>query len=131
MLHEIFISSDSGRALGFEVNVEQLRTPATVERCGRIRKGLRCFVKRRVAGWELEGLTGHVSFLGLLRRETLLLFQCVYRFTRKFYHQQEPFRISARAELEPFVGVMILMESDWARVWLSGVLASDASLSGY
>ena len=36
--------------------------------------------------------------------------------------------ISARAELEALVGVMILTESDWARPWLPGVLASDASL---
>ena len=37
--------------------------------------------------------------------------------------------LSARAELGAFVGVMILIKSDWARPWLSGVLASDASLS--
>ena len=47
---------------------------------------------------------GHVNFLRLLRRETLLLFQCVYQFPRKFYHQREPFWISARAELEAFAG---------------------------
>ena len=28
------------------------------------------------------------------------------------------------------MGVMLLIESDWARPWLSDVLASDASLSG-
>ena len=37
---------------------------------------------------------------------------------------------SARAELEAFVGVMILIEADWARPWFPCVLASDASLSG-
>ena len=55
----------------------------------------------------------------------------VYWFVRKFYHRREPLWISTRAEVEAFVGVMILMESDWVRKWLLGVLASDASLSGY
>ena len=50
-------------ALGFELNVEQFRALPSVEHVGRIRKGLRCFSKRRrVAGWELEGLMGHVTF---------------------------------------------------------------------
>ena len=54
MLHEMGVSAGSGRALGFEFNVEQLRTRPTVERFG-IRKGLRYFLKRRrVAGRELE-----------------------------------------------------------------------------
>ena len=62
MLHEISVRSDSGRALGIGLNVDQLRTLLSVERFGRIRKGLRCFLKRRrVAGWELEGLMGHVT----------------------------------------------------------------------
>ena len=65
LLHEISVKSGFGRALGFELDVEQLRTLLTVERFGRICKGLRCFLKRRhVAGWELEGLMGHVTFLG-------------------------------------------------------------------
>ena len=57
VLHEISVRSDSGRALGFELNVEQLQTLVTVECFGRIRNGLRCFLKHgRVAWWELEGL---------------------------------------------------------------------------
>ena len=44
MLHELSGSSGSGGALGFELNVQRLRTlPTTVERVGRVRKGLRCF----------------------------------------------------------------------------------------
>ena len=57
LLYEISVKSDSGRALGFERNVKQLRTPSTMERFGRIRKGLRCFLKRRrVGGWEIRGM---------------------------------------------------------------------------
>ena len=40
MLHDISFSSCSGQELGFELNVERLRTlPTTVERVGRVRKG--------------------------------------------------------------------------------------------
>ena len=72
---------------------------------------------------------GHVTFLGLLRRETLSLFHCVHRFARKFYHRREPLWIRARADVGAFTGVRILIEADWPRPWLPGVLASDASLS--
>ena len=54
-------------------------------------------------------MMGHVTFLGLVRRETLSLFHCVYRFVRKFYHRPEPLWISACADLEAFIGVMILI----------------------
>ena len=37
LLHEISVKSDSGRAWGFELNVEQLRSLPTVKRFGRIR----------------------------------------------------------------------------------------------
>ena len=74
---------------------------------------------------------GHETFLGLLRGEILSLFHCVYRFARKFYHRRDSLCISARAELEDFVGITILIEAGWVRPWFPGVLASDASHSGY
>ena len=42
VVHEISMRSDSNQALDFELNVGQLRTRPTLERFGRIRKGLRC-----------------------------------------------------------------------------------------
>ena len=57
VLHEIGVLA-LGRALGFELNVEQIRTIPAVERFGCVRKGVRCFLKRRrVAGWELEAFS--------------------------------------------------------------------------
>ena len=52
------------------------------------------------------------------------------RFARKFYYRREPLWISARAELEAFVGVMMLMRQI-GPCRGSLVFASDASLSGY
>ena len=60
VLDQISVSSGSGRALGFELDVEQLRTfwshPS--------RAPMFFLNRRRVAGWELEGLMGHVTFFG-------------------------------------------------------------------
>ena len=51
MLHVFSVSSVLVEPLGFELNVEQLRTLPTVVRFGRIRKRLRCCLnRRRVAG---------------------------------------------------------------------------------
>ena len=57
-----------------------------------------------------------------------VVFSSVHRFARKFHHRREHFWISSRAEVEASVGVMILIESGWAKPWLSGALASAASL---
>ena len=45
-------------------------------------------------GWEPEALTGHVTHLGLLRRENLSLFH-YGRFALRFYYQREPLWTSA------------------------------------
>ena len=128
--HEIAVSADAGRAL--ELNVEQLRTLRTVERFGQIRKGLRCSLTWvRVAGGELDALTGHVTFMGFLRRETLSPFHCVYRFARRLHHRRGPHWARARAELVAFTGVVVFIEAGWARPWMAGVLASDASPCGF
>ena len=132
MHHEIAASADAGRALGLELNVEQLRTLRTVERFGQIRKGLRCSLTWvRVAGGELDALTGHVTFMGFLRRETLSPFHCVYRLARRLHHRRGPLWASARAELVAFTGVVVFIEAGWARPRMAGVLASDASPCGF
>ena len=78
----------------------------------------------------MGSLMGHVTFLGLLRRGNFCRSSAVSTCSlASLNHRREHLWISARAELEAFVGVMILIESDWARPWLSGVLVSDASLS--
>ena len=105
MNHEIAVSADAARALGFELNVDQLRTLRTVERFGQIRKGLRCSLTWvRVAGGELDALTLHATFMAFLRRETLSPFHCVYRFSPRLHHRRGPLWASARAELVAFAG---------------------------
>ena len=105
MLHEISISSGSHRALGFELDVEQLRTLA---RSGCIR----------------EGLMGHVTLLGFL-------FQCVHCFARKNLPPTGNIGSVHVPSSKAFIGVMILIEADRIRPRFPCVLASDASLSGF
>ena len=54
-----------GRALGFELDVEQLRTLPTVERVGLIRKGLRCFESQTCRRMGTGGLDGPCDSPGL------------------------------------------------------------------
>ena len=132
LLHEVEVSGSGGRSLGFRLDVANRRTVPTDERFGLIRQGIRCFLRRpRVAGWELEALMGHITFMALLRRETLSLFHCVYRYSRSCYHRPSKLWPSAREELEAFLGVMVMIDADWLRTWLPGVLASDSSLTGF
>ena len=124
--------SDSGRALGFELNVEQLRTLPTVERSGRIRKRLRCFLVTQTCRWMGTGRPdGPCDFSGPPQTGDPVALPPSAHSLASFYHRREPLWIGARAKLEAFVGIMILTEADWARPWLPGVLASDASLTCY
>ena len=67
--------------------------------------------------------------LGLLRRETPVAFPLSTGSLANFIIDGNLCGRVHCGELEAFVGVMLLIKSDWARPWLSGVLASDASLS--
>ena len=114
-LHEISVSL---------VLVEPLGLSSTSSSCGPFHpwnvlvasaKGSDVFRIADVAGWELDGLMDHVTFLGVLRRGDSVPLPGT----------------PALAELQAFIGVMILIGADWARPWFPYVLASGASLFGY
>ena len=97
-----------------------------------MRWGARCFLRlKKVSGWQLEAVLGHVTFLCLLRRELLSTFHTVYRFAREAYGDFRPLWPSAQQELETFLGAMVFIEADWGMPWTPGVYASDASLYGF
>ena len=130
MLHEIAVSAGSGRALGFELNVEKLRTLLPVERFGRLRKGLRCFFnRRRVAAGGLDG--PRYYFRPSQAGHPVALPLCL-PFRSQFLSSSGDLSGPVLApSLRPSFGVMVLVEADLARPWLPAVLASDASLSGF
>eukprot|EP00959_Pyramimonas_sp_CCMP1952_P225868 4723168-Pyramimonas_sp.AAC.1 len=68
--HEVEVLPEGGRTLGVYLDGRRRATRPTDERFAMVRKGLRCLLRRRkVAGWQLEMVLGHMTFMALVRRE--------------------------------------------------------------
>ena len=79
----------------------------------------------------LERVTGHVTYVMLVRRPLLSAFATFYKFQQAHYNEPAFLLASCRAELQPFLGPMPLLESDWSLFWSSGVMATDACDDAY
>lgn len=61
----------------------------------------------------------------------LSIFHSIYAFIRKEYYTPSRLWDSVREELIAFRGLMIFLQSDWARPWNDLVACSDSSTTGY
>ncbi|CAK0906248.1 unnamed protein product, partial [Prorocentrum cordatum] len=130
--HEVELHVGGGRTLGCHLDGARLCTRPTDERFATVRKGLRCLLRqRKVAGWQLEMVLGHMTFMALVRRELLSIFHAVYAFLTSSYHTFSVLWPTVREELECFLGLMVMLEARWDRDWMPFVYSSDASLYGY
>ncbi|CAK0868534.1 unnamed protein product, partial [Prorocentrum cordatum] len=119
-------------ALGAEIDGSQLRTRVTSDRFLRCRQAVRGLrARRRVEGWAVEAVLGHLTFCGLCSRGTLSAFNSVCGFVRAHYDEAAVLRAEARRELAAFSSPMYFLESDWWLPWNPMVQQSDASLHGY
>ncbi|CAK0809789.1 unnamed protein product [Prorocentrum cordatum] len=96
---------------------------------GKAVRGL--LARRRVKGWAVEAVLGHLTFCGLCSRGTLSAFNSVYGFVRAHYDEAAVLWAEARRELAAFSSLMYFLESDWWLPWNPLVQQSDASLHGY
>ena len=62
----------------------------------------------------LERLIGHLTFMSLVRRESLAVFDTVFSFCRRHYEQEHELWSSARRELEFWDGISPLLYRDLA-----------------
>lgn len=76
-------------------------------------------------------MLGHCTFIGLTNRLLLSIFHSIYAFIRKEYYTPSRLWDSVREELIAFRGLMIFLQSDWARPWNDLVACSDSSTTGY
>ncbi|CAK0824653.1 unnamed protein product, partial [Prorocentrum cordatum] len=130
--HEVEVLPEGGRTLGCYLDGRRRATRPTDERFAMVRKGLRCLLRRRkVAGWQLEMVLGHMTFMALVRREVLSIFHSVYAFVAQSYHAFSVLWPTVRDELNCYLGIMVMLESSWTRQWAPVVYSSDASLCGY
>ncbi|CAK0812006.1 unnamed protein product [Prorocentrum cordatum] len=130
--HEVEVMPEGGRTLGCYLDGRHRATRPTDERFAMVRKGVRCLLRRRkVAGWQLEMVLGHMTFMALVRREVLSIFHSVYAFVAQSYHAFSELWPTVREELNCYLGIMVMLESSWTRPWMPVVYPSDASLHGY
>ena len=107
-------------------------TRNTDKRALRLWSGLGGMLRRRKAtGWEIEALIGHATHFAMVRRETLCIFHCVYRFMQRHYDVRSVIWPSVFEELRAFRGLIVLCVSSWRGGWHSEVFAGDASLTGF
>ncbi|CAK0845234.1 unnamed protein product [Prorocentrum cordatum] len=132
LLHKDELVPDKAVALGTEIDGGQLRTRVTSDRFWRCRQAVRgLLARRRVKGWAVEAVLGHLTFCGLCSRGTLSAFNSVYGFVRAHYDEAAVLWTEARQELTAFSSLMYFLESDWWLPWNPLVQQSDASLHGY
>ncbi|CAK0860615.1 unnamed protein product [Prorocentrum cordatum] len=132
LLHKDELVPGMAVALGTEIDGSQLRTRVTSDRFWRCRQAVRgLLARRRVKGWAVEAVLGHLTFCGLCSRGTLSAFNSVHGFVRAHYDEAAVLWAEARRELAAFSSLMYFLESDWWLPWNPMVQQSDASLHGY
>ncbi|CAK0831182.1 unnamed protein product [Prorocentrum cordatum] len=132
LLHKDELVPGKAVALDTEIDGGQLRTRVTSDRFWRCRQAVRgLLARRRVKGWAVEAVLGHLTFCGLCSRGTLSAFNSVYGFVRAHYDEAAVLWTEARRELAAFSSLMYFLESDWWLPWNPLVQQSDASLHGY
>ena len=131
-LHEVELNQQIGETLGVTVDGSRGETRNTERRTLRLWSALGALLsRRRVCGWELEAVMGHVTHYALVRREALSLFHCTYRFCQRHYWEAAVLWDSVRSEVASFRGLMPLIVAQWRGAWCGEVFAGDASLSGF
>ncbi|CAK0810350.1 unnamed protein product, partial [Prorocentrum cordatum] len=129
-VHGTALVNGGGEALGAQLNGREGCTRSTPSRFWHLRGAVQALLRRcKVSGVELEIVAGHLTFLGLVRRESLSCFHCTYRFTQRRYFDRAELWRSVAEELRAFTGLMIFLHADWDARWLPGVHQSDAPLA--
>ncbi len=132
LLHAGEIHSQSVKALGVELRGDILAVRITPSRYHKVRQSITGILERRkVSGKLVEVALGHCTFIGLTNRLLLSVFHSIYAFIRKNYRTPTRLWDSVKEELIAFRGLMIFLQSDWARPWNELVSCSDSSTTGY
>ncbi|OLQ04427.1 hypothetical protein AK812_SmicGene12519 [Symbiodinium microadriaticum] len=132
LLHPGEVSCGSTRALGCDLRADLLASRVTPERYHNLRQAIEGLLRRRkVSGRLVECIVGHATFVGLMCRPILSIFNTVYRYVHAHYWKPSVLWDSVREELTMFRGLMIYLHSEWVRPWSNYVSATDASLRGY
>ena len=104
----------------------------TDERLAKVQAGVqRLLDLRRMAGWSVEVVLGHLTFCALANRGLLTIPHTLYRFIRRHYLEAAPLWPECRAELKAMSDLLYLARADWKNPWNDYVYQSDALEAGY
>ena len=104
----------------------------STERGWRLRLGFqRILFSGRILPRIRESVVGHYTWLALLRRPALCIFDKAYAFIRGGGDEPRSLPGAARREIETAIGLLPLLVCDWKATWCDNVLATDASETGY
>jgi hypothetical protein len=129
--HDVQTAQNSTEMLGLKFDGVRHELRPTADRLQRAHDCISAILRRqRVRGDHLEVLIGHLTFIGLVRRDVLSIFHATYSFIHAAYSSSRPLWPSVRIELLCFQALLPLLHTSWNRRVANLVAASDASEDG-
>ena len=127
--HDLVEGALRSDVLGWHIDGTTRRLSPSQRRVWRLRLAIEHFLSLRVCSpADLEKIVGHCTFVALVRRESLSVFQHVYTFINKFRGLgAQPWWDSIRWELTVFKGILPVLWRDLGASWHPTVSCFDAS----
>lgn len=126
-VHEVE-AGNGGETLGWKFLEDAPVVAVTPRRLWKLRLATLELLKvNHASGHLIEVILGHYTFVGLLCREFLSVFQACYAFCRKHYHTDVPLWPQVRRELVWACNLLPLVRRDLSAGWSERVYATDAS----
>ena len=131
--HEVCLASKNAEVLGWEFEGGLGVVRPSRRRAWRTRLAIDFLLSRRqVSASDLEKVLGHMTFLALLRRETLVVLRACYTFiARHRYHGAVPLWPSVRRELHHFRCLIPPISRQLRTSWYGEVCCTDTPYWGY
>jgi hypothetical protein len=130
--HEHELMAGGGETLGCVLDGHLLETRVTEKRRWRSDGAFRWALRRRrLSGKQLERLVGHATFVSLLDRTALSVFNACYAFMHRHGENMAVVWPTVRLELQAFIGLLPLVRAPWDVRWCETIVATDASLEGW
>ena len=130
-VHEVQAADSQAELLGWEINRKQSRIRPTRRRVWKNNLAVQALLtSRKTSSKTTERLIGHMSFVALLRRDTLACFEEVYKYIKQDFSENHFVWESVLRELDLFSNLLPLIVVDWNAGWSDAIHMCDASGEG-
>ena len=128
-VHEVSVASTSGEFIGLEFSHNSFSVKRA--RLWRLRFALDRLLQIRNASPKLlEILVGHITWIMMVRRESLALLNRCYRFIHRDNPESVNLPFDVTSELENIRNLLPLLRASCAATWCPTLHAADASGTG-